>query len=96
VKWFNASKGFGFIKPDDGTEDLFAHFRDIAPGLEKTLKEGQRVEFRGELAAKGPIAREIRALQSRRPLLLVSSSHTRPASAEFSLLVYRQRAFSKT
>ena len=35
-------KGFGFIKPDDGTEDLFAHFRDIAPGFEKTLKEGQR------------------------------------------------------
>jgi CspA family cold shock protein len=58
----HASKGFGFIKPDDGTEDLFAHYRDMAPGFEKTLKEGQRVEFRGELAAKGPIAREIRLL----------------------------------
>ena len=57
-----ALKGFGFIKPDDGTEDLFAHFRDIAPGGDKTLKEGQRVEFRGELADKGPIAREIRPL----------------------------------
>jgi cold shock protein len=62
VKWFSGSKGFGFIKPDDGTEDLFAHFNDIAPDFEKTLKQGQRVEFRGEMASKGPIAKDIKPL----------------------------------
>ena len=61
VERFMDEKGFGFIKPDDGTGDLFAHFNDIAPGFE-TLKQGQRVEFRGEMSSKGPIAREIRPL----------------------------------
>jgi CspA family cold shock protein len=96
VKWFNASKGFGFIKPDDGTEDLFAHFRDIAPGFEKALKEGQRVEFRASWLRRVLFRGRFGLYSRRRPLLLVASSHTGPASAEFSLLAYRQRAFSKT
>ena len=52
VKWFNDAKGFGFITPDGGGEDLFAHFSAInMPGF-KTLKEGQKVSF--EVATRSP------------------------------------------
>ena len=56
IKWFNDSKGFGFITPDDGSGDLFLHFRDLAPGFERSaISEGQRVSYRGEMGLKGPI-----------------------------------------
>ncbi|TJY61919.1 cold-shock protein [Sinimarinibacterium sp. CAU 1509] len=51
VKWFNETKGFGFITPTNGGEDLFAHFKEIQASGFKTLKEGQRVEY---VAARGP------------------------------------------
>ena len=51
VKWFNDAKGFGFITPDNGGEDLFAHFSSIQMNGFKTLKEGQKVEFE---IAQGP------------------------------------------
>jgi cold shock protein len=62
VKWFNDSKGFGFIKPDDLSEDLFAHFSAIEMDGFKTLKEGQHVSFDIGQGAKGKQALNIRAV----------------------------------
>lgn len=59
VKWFNDSKGFGFITPDDGSEDLFAHFSAIQMNGFKTLKEGQKVQFEVTQGAKGKQASNI-------------------------------------
>ncbi len=56
VKWFNDSKGFGFIKPDAGGEDLFAHFGDIQSNGFKSLSENQRVSFERGTGPKGPKA----------------------------------------
>ena len=56
VKWFNESKGFGFIKPDNGGEDLFAHFSQIDAKGFRTLAENQRVEFEVTQGQKGPQA----------------------------------------
>ena len=54
VKWFNDAKGFGFITPDEGGEDLFAHFSAIQMNGFKTLKEGQKVSF--EIVQKCAVA----------------------------------------
>ena len=62
VKWFNESKGFGFIKPDEGGEDLFAHFSEIHSKGFRTLQENQRVEFTVKQGPKGPQASAIRPL----------------------------------
>jgi cold shock protein len=62
VKWFNDAKGFGFITPENGGEDLFAHFREIQGTGFKTLKEGQRVEFEVKRGPKGLQAASIRPL----------------------------------
>jgi len=59
VKWFNEAKGFGFIAPDDGGEDLFAHFSSIKQDGFKTLAEGQRVKFNVTKGAKGLQASDI-------------------------------------
>jgi CspA family cold shock protein len=53
VKWFNDAKGFGFITPDVGSEDLFAHFSSINMGGFKTLAEGQKVTFEVTMGNKG-------------------------------------------
>ena len=62
VKWFNESKGFGFIAQDAGGDDLFAHFRDIAGSGFKTLLQDQRVEFEVKQGQKGLQAANIRVI----------------------------------
>jgi CspA family cold shock protein len=62
VKWFNSEKGFGFIAPDDGSADLFAHFSAITGSGFKELQENQKVEFDAERGPKGMQAANIRPL----------------------------------
>lgn len=61
VKWFNDDKGYGFITPDDGGEDVFAHFRQInsTGNGRRSLFEGEKVEFVVEQGDKGLMATEI-------------------------------------
>ena len=61
VKWFYDSKGFGFVTPDDGGDDLFAHFSAIVEAGYKSLKEGQRVSFDVTDGAKGKQASNIQS-----------------------------------
>jgi CspA family cold shock protein len=62
VKWFNEGKGFGFIAPDGGGKDLFAHFKEIQGSCFKTLTENQRVQFEVTQGQKGLQASNIRNL----------------------------------
>jgi CspA family cold shock protein len=61
VKWFNDAKGFGFITPDGGGDDLFAHFSAIQAGGFKSLQENQRVSFDVVAGPKGKQAANIQA-----------------------------------
>jgi CspA family cold shock protein len=60
VKWFNDSKGFGYITPDDGSKDVFVHFSAIAAAGFKTLKEKDKVQFDVEENPKGPRAANVK------------------------------------
>lgn len=62
VKWFNDAKGFGFITPEGGGEDLFAHFKEIQSDGFRTLKEGQRVEYVPARGPKGMQATQIKPI----------------------------------
>ncbi len=62
VKWFDASKGFGFITPNDGSPDVFAHFSSIEGSGYRELIEGQKVNFESEQGPKGQQAKSVRAL----------------------------------
>jgi CspA family cold shock protein len=61
VKWFNESKGFGFIAPQDGTKDVFVHYSAIADSGFRTLAEGQTVTYDVEDGPKGPQAKNVQA-----------------------------------
>jgi CspA family cold shock protein len=63
VKWFNDGKGFGFITPDEGNDDLFVHWSQIEGEGFKSLREGQRVEFEVGQSDKGPVANTVRPVE---------------------------------
>jgi cold shock protein len=62
VKWFNESKGFGFITPEDGSKDVFVHFSAISDDGFRTLAEGQYVSFDIVDGAKGPSASNVKSI----------------------------------
>ena len=79
VKWFNNAKGFGFILPEDGGEDLFAHYSAIKMDGYKTLKAGQPVTFDVEAGDKGRHAKNIQAFN------VESSSENRASEPELEV-----------
>lgn len=62
VKWFNDQKGYGFITPEDGSQDLFVHYQEISGEGFKTLAEGQEVEYEVAQSEKGPKAVNIKKI----------------------------------
>ncbi|MEV8214198.1 cold-shock protein [Leifsonia sp. NPDC077715] len=62
VKWFNSEKGYGFIAPDDGSADVFAHYSEISGNGFRNLEENQKVEYDLAQGPKGPQAANIRPL----------------------------------
>jgi len=62
VKWFNSTKGYGFVTPDDGSPDVFVHFSTIEGTGYRELVEGERGDFESTNGAKGPQATKVRRL----------------------------------
>ena len=63
VKWFNPTKGFGFIAPDDGGKDIFVHLRTVQAAGIASLNEQERVEFVVEQGLKGPQAKDLKVVR---------------------------------
>jgi len=63
VKWFNDTKGFGFILPSDGGQDVFVHYSDVEGEGRRTLHEGDRVEYETTQSEKGPKATNVKIIQ---------------------------------
>src|SRR2546421_351035 len=81
VKWFNAEKGFGFITPDGGGADVFAHFSAIASNGYRSLDENQRVEFEITQGPKGPQAATARSALRRNPSSCSPDAKSRRSTA---------------
>lgn len=64
VKWFNNTKGFGFISPDEGGQDLFVHYSDVQMQGYRNLTQGQRVSFAYNDGPKGPAATQVVVLEA--------------------------------
>jgi CspA family cold shock protein len=64
VKWFNSQKGYGFIIPDDGGDDLFVHHSNIVVDGFRTLTDGQKVEYEAGQGRKGPEATNVRPVEA--------------------------------
>ncbi len=64
VKWFNSQKGYGFIIPDDGGDDLFVHHSNIVSDGFRTLTDGQKVEYEAGQGRKGPEATNVRPMEA--------------------------------
>ena len=62
VKWFNSTKGFGFIAPEDGSKDVFVHFSGIVGTNFRTLNEGDRVAFNVQDSQRGPTAVDVEVI----------------------------------
>jgi cold shock protein len=77
VKWFNDAKGFGFIEPEGGGEDVFAHFSAVQMEGFRTLKQGSRVSYEVVQGPKGNLAQNIKPLQTTE-----TDAHAAPASTQ--------------
>jgi cold shock protein len=75
VKWFNDAKGFGFIEPDDGSGDVFAHFSAVQMEGFKTLKQGSRVSYEVVQGPKGNLAQNIQPLEVQSSMDAAQQSH---------------------
>jgi len=78
VKWFNDAKGFGFIEPEGGGADVFAHFSSIQMEGFRTLKQGSRVSYDRVQGAKGDMAQNIRPLAADEPCGATPSAQPLP------------------
>ena len=89
VKWFNDAKGFGFIEPDQGGGEVFAHFSAIQMDGFRTLKQGSKVQYELIAGPKGMLAQNIQPIDSGTPVGTVtdplSDLHFREMSAQSSL-----------
>jgi CspA family cold shock protein len=74
VKWFNDAKGFGFIEPDGGGEDVFAHFSAIQMDGFRTLKQGSKVRFEVVQGPKGQLAQNIATVETGAPAAAASQT----------------------
>lgn len=83
VKWFNDAKGFGFIEPEEGGEDIFAHFSAIQMEGFRTLKQGERVRFELVQGPKGQLAQNIAPIDA--PEITAAAGEPPNASAPDSL-----------